>query len=269
MVSGFVLAFREGLEAVLIISIVLGVVIRLDRRRLVPSVWLGTASGAILSMVIAIALARAGLEFEGAREEVFEAVTMLLAAGVLTWMVLWMQRNSVSLRSNLESKLNQGQGRWQVFLICFLAVLREGVELALFLLAVGFAVDSRQVLSGALLGLAAAVITGVIWFRSSNRLALRRFFQVTNILLLLFAAGLFAMGIHELIELHLLPALVEPLYDLSSILPESSTLGTLLSTLFSYRQAPALMEVAAFWGYMAAMFTILQCRNKLADPTGQ
>ena len=193
---------------------------------------------------------------------------MLLAAGILTWMVFWMQKNSVGLRSRLETRVNQGQDRWQVFLLCFLAVLREGVELALFLLAVGFAVDSRQVLTGALLGLVAAVITGIIWFRSSNRLALRRFFQVTNILLLLFAAGLFAMGIHELIELHWLPALVEPLYDLSAILPESSLVGTLLSTLFGYRQAPSLMEVAAFWGYLAALFTILHRRNKLAVPTG-
>jgi len=269
MLSGFVLAFREGLEAALIISIILGVITRLERRQLIPVVWLGTAAGVALSLAIAFALVRAGLEFEGVSEEVFEAATMLLAAGILTWMVFWMQKSSAGLRSSLENRVNQGQGCWQVFMLSFLAVLREGVELALFLLAIGFAMDNRQVLTGALLGLAAAVFAGQIWFRTSNRLALRKFFQITNILLLFFAAGLFALGIHALIELHWLPAVVEPLYDLSTILPESSLIGTLLSALFGYRASPALLEVAAFWGYLAVLFTILYRRNRLAVQTGQ
>jgi high-affinity iron transporter len=269
MLSGFVLAFREGLEAALIISIVLGVITRLDKRHLIPTVWLGAAAGVVLSLGIAFVLVRTGLEFEGEREEVFEAVTMLLAAGILTWMVFWMQKSASGLRSTLETRVNQGQGRWQIFMISFLAVLREGVELALFLLAAGFAMENQQVLSGALLGLAAAIFAGLIWFRYSNRLALRKFFQITNIILLLFAAGLFALGIHELIELHVLPAIVDPLYDLSTLLPESSLPGTLLSALFGYRSAPALLEVGAFWGYLAVVLTILYRRNRPAEQTGE
>ena len=269
MLSGFVLAFREGLEAALIISIVLGVVVKLERRRLIPVVWLGAAGGMVLSLLLAGVLFQAGLELEGASEELFEAVTMLLAAGVLTWMVFWMRNESGGLRDRVETTVSQGEGRWQVFLISFLAVLREGVELALFLLAAGFANNSRQVIPGATLGLAAAALTGLLWFRSSNRLSLRRFFQVTNILLLLFAAGLFALGVHALIELRWLPGLIEPLYDLTAILPESSPLGTLLSALFGYRQAPALLEVAAFWGYLVALSAILYRRNQFSTRTGK
>jgi high-affinity iron transporter len=184
-------------------------------------------------------------------------------------MVFWMQKSASGLRSTLETRVNQGQGRWQIFMISFLAVLREGVELALFLLAAGFAMENQQVLSGALLGLAAAIFAGLIWFRYSNRLALRKFFQITNIILLLFAAGLFALGIHELIELHVLPAIVDPLYDLSTLLPESSLPGTLLSALFGYRSAPALLEVGAFWGYLAVVLTILYRRNRPAEQTGE
>ena len=99
MLSGFVLAFREGLEAALIISIVLGVVVKLERRRLIPVVWLGAPVGMILSLLLAGVLFQAGLELEGAREELFEAVTMLLAAGILTWMVFWMQNQSGGLPS--------------------------------------------------------------------------------------------------------------------------------------------------------------------------
>ncbi len=267
MLSGFVLAFREGLEAALILSIVLSVVVKLDRRQLIPAVWLGAAVGMILSLFFAVFLFRAGLELEGAREELFEAVTMLLAAGILTWMTFWIQNQSSDFRSRVEARVSQGQGRWQIFLLSFLAVLREGVELALFLLAAGFAVSGRQVLPGALLGLTAAALTGVFWFRSSGRLSLRRFFQVTNILLLLFAAGLVALGVHALIELRWLPAVVEPLYDLSAVLPESSVIGTLLSALFGYRQAPALLEVAVFWGYLAALLVIQNQRKTQSIPT--
>ena len=175
-----------------------------------------------------------------------------------------MRDQSRNLRMDMETRISQEQGRWQIFLIAFLAILREGVELALFLLAAGFATSRVQVLPGAVMGLAAAVLTGFIWYRSSSRLALQRFFQVTNILLLIFAAGLFALGIHALIELHWLPALIEPLYDLSPILPENSLIGTLLHALFGYRPAPALLEVAAFWAYLAALLVIQNRRNHSA-----
>ena len=165
----------------------------------------------------------------------------------------------------METRVSQGKGRWQIFLLSFLAVLREGVELALFLLAAGFAVMAGR-FSPARFSVAAAALTGVIWFRISDRLSLRRFFQVTNILLLLFAAGLVALGVHALIELRWLPAVVEPLYDLSAVLPESSVLGTLLSALFGYRQAPALLEVAAFWGYLAALLVIQNQRKTQSIP---
>jgi high-affinity iron transporter len=256
MLSGFVLSFREGLEAALVISIIIGVVIKINRRDLVIVIWMGAIAGALVSLLIALGLFQAGMELAGTSEELFEAFTMLLAAGILTWMIFWLQNHSRDMKSDMERKIAQSNGRFQIFLLAFLAVLREGVELALFLLAAGFSANNKNILPGALLGLGAAVLLGYAWYRSTGSLSLKRFFQVTNILLLLFAAGLVALGVHALIELRWLPALIDPLYDLSSALPESSITGTFLSALFGYRQAPALVEVAAFWGYLAAILVI-------------
>ena len=216
----------------------------------------------MVSLLFAVALFRAGVEFQGRNEELFEAAAMLLAVGILTWMIFWMQNQAGEMQSGMETSLSQTSGRAQIFLISFLAVLREGVELSLFLLAAGFAASSVGVLPGALLGLGAAVLIGALWFRSSGRLSLKRFFQVTNILLLLFATGLLAHAVHELIEVGWLPAIIDPLYDLSAFLPVSSFLGTILAALFSYRPSPALLEVIVFWAYLGIVLWVLYRRGK-------
>lgn len=256
MIPSLLLSLREGVEAALIIGIVLGTLRKINRMDMSRSVWLGTGTAAVLSLLTAMLLHALGASFEGHTEEIFEGVTMALAAGVLTWMIFWMQRQSRTIKSELESgvqrALNAG-GSQALFSLAFLAVLREGVELALFLTAASLSVESTQTLLGAILGLAAAVLLGWLLFATTVRLNLRRFFQMTSFMLILFAAGLFAHGVHEFTEVGLIPPIIEHIWDTNPILDENSSLGMFLKALFGYNGNPSLTEVIAYAGYFLAI----------------
>jgi high-affinity iron transporter len=176
---------------------------------------------------------------------------MLLAAAVLTWMVFWMRRQAASLRSNLEADVRKAStgGDRALFLLAFLAVGREGFELALFLIATQLATDPVGTVLGAAAGLAAAAGLGWALFASTRKLNLRVFFNVTNVLLILFAAGMVAYGVHEFNEAGLVPPMIEHVWDISPILSETSFIGILLKGLFGYNSNPSLTEVGAYSAY--------------------
>jgi high-affinity iron transporter len=252
MLPAFLLALREGLEAALIIGIVLGALHKIRRPELAGSVWLGTGAAAVLSLLAAVLISTLGATFEGPAEAIFEGITMFFAAGVLTWMIFWMSRQARHLKSELETDVRraalQSSAR-PLFLLAFLAVLREGIELALFLSAAAFTTDASQTLAGGLLGLAAAALLGWGLYASAIRLDLRRFFQVTGTLLILFAAGLVAHGTHEFNEVGWIPGIIAPLWNTNPILDESSPLGQVLKALFGYNGNPSLTEALAYLGY--------------------
>lgn len=259
MLPSFLLAFREGLEAALIIGIVLGVLQRLHRPELKPVVWRGAGLAVLLSLGVGLGLNLVGAKLEGKAEEVFEGVLMLLAAGVLTWMILWMQRQGSEIRRELENKTRQAAlitGRGALFVLAFVAIFREGVELALFLLAASLTSGWGSTLIGGLLGLAGAIALGWILFASTRRLNVRRFFQVTSVLLILFAAGLVGLGVHELNEAGWIPPIIEHVYDINFILDETTPLGLILRALFGYNANPSLTEMLAYAGYFATLATI-------------
>jgi high-affinity iron transporter len=186
---------------------------------------------------------------------------------VLTWMIFWMNRQSQSIKSDLEQGVNRtvsAADKRGLFWLAFLAVVREGIELALFLTAATFASSAESTVVGALLGLGTAVLLGWTLFATTVRLDLRRFFQVTGILLILFAAGLVAHGVHELVEAGLLPALIDPIWDINTLIPETSFVGMILKTLFGYNANPTLMEMLAYFGYLAAVVIGLRTVNKRA-----
>jgi high-affinity iron transporter len=255
LLSAFILSLREGLEAALIIGIVLGALHQIRRLELLPSVWLGTGSAALLSLVAAVLLTRFGLELKDPAEAIFEAITMLMAAGILTWMIFWMSQRARQLKRDLESGLQKASqtGKWSVFGLAFLAVLREGVELALFLTAAAFSSGARQMILGTLFGLGTAALLGWSLFATTIRLDLRRFFQVTGILLIFFAAGLVAHSLHEFIELGWIPSVIEHVWNLNPILNDQSTLGQVLATLFGYNCSPSLTEVLAYAFYFGVV----------------
>ena len=154
-------------------------------------------------------------------------------------------------------------GQKALFVLAFLAVGREGLELALFLLAASAASSAWQTLIGALLGLILSVILGWILFATTRRLNLKAFFQVTSILLILFAAGLVAHGIHEFNEAGLIPPVVEHVWDMNHLLDENSTQGELLKALFGYNGNPSLTEVVAYSSYFVLLWIGIQ---KLSKP---
>jgi len=227
MLPSLLLSLREGLEAALIVGIVIGLLDRLDYQHLKVSVWQGVAAAVAASILAGVGLNLLGMEFEGQAEEIFEGLATLFAAGVLTWMILWIQKQGKYIKIRIETKTTQAlvSGRRALFTLAFIAVFREGLELALFLLATSFVSEGVLTFIGAVVGLATSVILGWVLFSSTMRLSLRGFFKVTNILLILFAAGLVAYGVHELNEAGWIPSVVEHVWDINHILNEKSQVG--------------------------------------------
>ncbi len=264
MLPTYLLSLREGLEAALIIGIVLGAVNKIHRKDLSPAVWFGTLNAVVASILTAIVLTSFGMSLEESAEQIFEGITMLLAAGILTWMIFWMGRQARFLKNELENDVNKAAryaaGKRAVFWLAFMAVVREGVELAIFITAAFFAGNSAeagktliQVLAGTILGLGTAVLLGYTLFATAVRLDLRKFFQVTGILLILFAAGLVAHGVHEFNEVGWIPSIIEHVWDVNMLLDENSLAGQLLKTLFGYNGNPSLTEMIAYFVYIVVV----------------
>ena len=271
MLPTYLLSLREGLEAALIIGIVLGAVNKIRRGDLAPAMWLGTLSAVVVSILTAIVLTGFGMSLEERAEQIFEGITMLAAAGILTWMIFWMSRQARFLKAELEEGVNKAAasaGKSAVFWLAFVAVVREGVELAIFVTAAFFAGNSAetgntliQVLAGTILGLGTAVLLGYTIFATTVRLDLRKFFQVTGILLILFAAGLVAHGVHEFNEVGWIPAIIEHVWVVNMILDENSVAGLLLKTLFGYNGNPSLTEIIAYVAYIAVVAVFWRREN--------
>lgn len=257
MLASFLLSLREGIEAALIIGIVLGALRQMRRTEMIPTVWYGALSAVLVSLLSGIGLTSVGLSLEGAAEQIFEGVAMLLAAGILTWMIFWMSRQARNIKGDLESGVHKATfegGKRGLFALAFLAVVREGIELALFLTAATFASNAQSTVLGALLGLALAILLGWGLFASTLRLNLRRFFQLTGFLLILFAAGLVAHGVHEFNDAGIIPAVIEHMWDINPIIDENTTLGSMLKALFGYNGNPSLTEVLSYFAYFVAIF---------------
>ena len=263
MLATYLLSLREGLEAALIIGIVLGAVRKIHRSDLSLAVWLGALIAIGVSILTAIVLTTFGMSLEDPGEAIFEGITMLVAAGILTWMIFWMSKQSRFLKSELESGVNKAAattGKLAVFWLAFVAVVREGVELALFITAAFFATnpgqfssDLVQTLAGVILGIGTAALLSWTLFATTVRLDLRKFFQVTGFLLILFAAGLVAHGVHEFNEVGWIPSVIEHVWNVDSFISESSILGQLLQTLFGYNSSPALTEMIAYISYIVVV----------------
>jgi high-affinity iron transporter len=262
MLPAFLLSLREGLEAALIIGIVLGALSKINRPSLKRYAWAGTLTAISISILAAVLLTALGLSLEGDSEAIFEGFAMLLAAVVLTWMIFWMNRQARSIKSEIEADVRRAAigstGGKAIFLLALVAILREGIELALFLTAATFTSDAIQTLAGAVLGLVGAFAIGYILFASTIRLNLRSFFQVTSILLILFAAGLVAHGVHEFNEIGWIPPVIEHVWDFNFLLPETSLPGSVLTALFGYNGNPSLTEVVAYIGYFVAILAGLR-----------
>ena len=249
MAAAFVLALREGTEAVLILTFVLGLLKKSGRLELRRHAWTGTAVAALVALAAALVLTWLGTEFEGSGEIIFEGTSMFLAGSFLIWMVFWVRRQSVPVTSSLAAKIGrlpEGNVAVSIFAVTFFAVLREGLEFALFMVALGSAAQNGSLLAGALAGMVFAALLGFLLYTSVLKINMRQFFRITNILLMFFAAGLLAGSAREFADLGLIPVIIPKIYDISSILNTTNFAGGMLRSLFGYNPAPSLIEILVY-----------------------
>ena len=279
MFQSFIIMFRETLEAALVVGIVFSYLKKTRQGHHAASVWLGIGAGVALSVVGAIAFSRLAGGFSGAAEGLFEGMTMLIGAALLTTMILWMMNRS-GVAEELEQKIDERLStprRLGLFLLVMVSVLREGIESVIFLSAARFA-SGESNLVGAVLGIAVAIGVGYLIMLGTFRMGLRHFFAATNLLLMLFAAGLVAHGVHELQEAGLVPFIIEHVWDINPpvaadggypALHENGSFGSVAKALLGYNGNPSLVELMAYVAYLigiALAWMRLSSRRVLSVP---
>jgi len=261
--SGLLTGLREGVEAALIVSIVITYLVRTGRADQVGRVWLGTGLAVALSATVGIAIFNTVGALEEPWEQIFEGTTLLVAAGVVTWMLFWMRRQAASVKGELQAAIERAVASgasWGLALLAFTAVIREGLETSIFL--VGQATSARSeapwVLVGALVGLAIAVLIGYGLYRGSRRLNLAAFFRWTGIGLVFIAAGLLSHGIGEFVEIGALGSgpWTATAFDLSGILADDSGVGAFLRAILGYSAAPAVLTFVAHVAYLVTVLVL-------------
>ena len=248
--ASFLIALREGFEAALIVAIVLAFVKRGPRPEMARSVWVGTAAALAVAVGAGVILQLTLDGLEGvARTRTFAAICVA-AAALLTWMIFWMRRNSRHLKAELEGKATAAvkeSSALGLALVAFLAVVREGLETALFLISTTADEAGRSVVVGTFVGLAVAVGLGVVIYRGAHRFNMRRFFQVTGALIIVFAAGLVSKAIA-----FLQGPTVDVVYNVTGVswLTGETQTGKFLAGIFGWDPAPSLLQFVGYWGYL-------------------
>jgi high-affinity iron transporter len=259
MTAAFFVTLREGLEAALIIGIIVAYLVKTGHRDAVRLVGLGVAAALGLALVIGVIVAFTVGRMPLAVQETFEGIAAILAVVVLTWMLFWMRKQGRAIKGELEASIDDALSRGSTYALVILAfgvVLREGLETVLFLLAVlGASGDTLVALTGAVLGLVVATVIGWAIFAMGRRINLGRFFNITGFVLIFVAAGLCAYAVHELTGAGWLP-LTPVAFDLSGVLSERGPIGSVLSGLLGYRAAPTWSELIAYLGYLIPVLLI-------------
>ena len=267
MFANFLIGLREGLEAALVVGILSAYLTKIGRRDALTRVWLGTGAAIALSIGVAVAVFVTIGELPTAVQENLEGFAALFAIGVVTWMLFWMRRQGRALKGELEQSVQLALSRGSATALvglAFVAVVREGLETAIFMLATATssADGSVAVAIGALAGSAVAVAIGWAIFRAGVRINLRRFFTITGVILIFVAAGLVVFAIHAFTEGGLI-AVANPLFDLGGVLPDDGAVGSVLSSLFGYRSAPSALQVILYLAYLVPVVLLFLFDDRL------
>lgn len=247
MLAAFILFLREGLEASLIVSMLLAALRQLDQMKYARAVWIGVGASiliALLSGVVLYIFVHTYANTVG--QTIFETVTYVVAAILLTSMTFWMQNHSRTLKSEITAKARSASSGWTFGLLAFTFVGREGVETAFFTLAFAFQTNGWLLLLGGLLGLLASVALCVGIYRLGYRLNYRIFFRVMGLLLLFFAAGLLADAVQNVQQLGWVTFGTATLWNTGHLLAENSTLGDLLHSFVGYAEAPSVLQLTLY-----------------------
>lgn len=259
MWGNLLIGLREGLEAALVVSILVAFLVRTGRRAALPQVWLGVGLAVAVSVgvTLALTLTQQALTFEA--QETFGGVLSIVAVGFVTWMIFWMKRSarsvSAELRGRMESALSMGSGA--VVVMAALAVGREGLETAVFFFAAAQAAgETTQPLIGFTTGIAVAVVLAYAVYRGAVSLDLGRFFSVTGVLLVFVAAGILAYGVHDLQEAGIVPGLTTLAFDVSTAVPPDSWYGVLLKGILNFSPRTTVAEAVVWVAYVAVVLTL-------------
>ncbi len=253
MLANFLIGLREGLEAGLIVGILVAYVNKLGRRDILPRLWTGIGIAILISLAVGAILTWGpyGLSFQA--QEILGGGLSILAVVLVTWMIFWMARHSRALKGELQSKLDAalaGAGMG-IVVIGFVSVGREGVETALFIWA-SVASSGNAVVGtiGAILGILVSVVIAYLIYRGLVRINLSRFFLWTGLFLILVAAGVLSYGIGDLQEAGVIPGYGQAAFSVAGIIPPSSWYGVVLAGLFNYTAEPTWARLIAWALYL-------------------
>jgi high-affinity iron transporter len=253
VLGNFLIGLREGLEASLVVSILIAYLVRTERRQLVDRIWLGVGAAVALSLALGAALTFGTTTLTFQAQEAIGGFLSIVAVGLVTWMIFWMAAHARHLRGELHAKVDDAvdRGGWALAFVAFLAVAREGLETALFLWsAVRASGGGASPLLWAALGLATSVVLGWLIYRGALRLNLASFFTWTGAALVVVAGGVLAYGVHDLQEAGILPGLNNLAFDVSTTIPPSSWYGTLLKGTLNFSPATTWLQLVAWVGYV-------------------
>jgi high-affinity iron transporter len=266
--ASYLIGLREGLEATLVVSVLVAFLVKGDRKDRLPLVWAGVIAAVALSVGFGALLTFTAAHLGHQQQELFDAITSLLATVFVTWMIFWMRRAARSLSGELRTKLNDALqlGSTAVAVMAFLAVAREGLETSLlFFASVQGATTTATPLIGISLGILTSIVLGWGIYKSALKINLTTFFTWTGLLLILVAAGIFKYGVHDLQEANVLPGLTTQAFDISAILPPDSWWGALVAGMFNITPQPSVLETIA-WVVYAVPTLILFLRPQSRRP---
>lgn len=250
MLANFMIGLREGLEAALVIGIIVAYLKKQNRQSDARRVLIGVVAAILVAIFSGLLLSILVADAEAGTNQIIGASASFLAVIFVTWMIFWMARHSRALPSQMHAKLAEVNSTYALIAIGFFAVVREGIETSIFLWSSTNAAGQGPVsIVGAILGLATSAAIGYAIYRGSLRLNLRTFFSITSGFLILVSAGILAYAVHELEELGWLPFLQSTTYDVSSIVTEGSPLEIFLKSTLSFNAAPTQLQTLIWFAY--------------------
>lgn len=276
--ANLLIALREGLEAALVVSIIVAYLVKADRRDALPKLWIGVGLAALLPLATGAILTWGPKTLTFQAQEILGGTLSFVAVGLVTWMIFWMGKNARELKGELEGSLSrtlaEGGSGWGVVWIAVVAVGREGVETALFIWAtVRSSIESStmQTTAGVVTGLALAIVLGVLVYQGAVRINFRIFFAATGYFLVVVAAGIVAYGVGDFQEAGVLPGIMSHAWDLSAHLPNSTSplywLYVLLQAMFQLNLQPTVLQVVGWCLYIVPVLVLLTLQIRGPRPS--
>ncbi|MFI1580591.1 iron uptake transporter permease EfeU [Embleya sp. NPDC020630] len=259
MFANYLIGLREGLEAALVVSILIAYLVKTGRREALPAVWVGIGAAVAMSVALEAALELTSAEMDFKEQEAFGGSLSIFAVALVTWMIFWMRRTSHALKAELQGKLDHAlaMGTGALVLTAFLSVGREGLETAVIVWGTARSTgENTEPMIGVALGLASAVVLGYLFYAGAVRINLAKFFLWTGAGLVVVAAGVLAYGVHDLQEADYLPGLSNRAFDISDTIPPDTWYGTLLKGILNFQPDPTVLQVAVWAAYLVPVMAL-------------